>query len=82
MLTRTDAIVFGVTHFDWAWKTNSRFVLRSLSEPSEEKKDASEPESLLDIIGGFDVGFTATRKVTGGPHPSGLRKDYNLKLLN
>ena len=62
--------------------TNSRFVLRSLSEPSEDEEDASEPESLLDIIGGFDVGFTGTRRVTGGPHPSGLRKNYNLKLLN
>jgi hypothetical protein len=53
-----------------------------LSESSEEEEAASEPESLLDIIGGFDVGFTGTRRVTGGPHPSGLRKDYNLKLLN
>jgi hypothetical protein len=62
--------------------TESRFVLRSLSEPSEEEQDTLEPDSLLDMIGGFDVGFTGTRRVTGGPHPSGLRADYNLKLLN
>jgi hypothetical protein len=49
---------------------------------SGEENNASEPDSLLDIIGGFDVGFTATRRVTGGPHPSGLREDYNLKRLN
>ncbi len=60
----------------------SRFVLRSLSESPEEEEDASEPKLLLDMIGGFDVGFTATRRVTGGPRPSRLRKDYNLKLLN
>ncbi len=62
--------------------TKSRIVLRSLSESSKEEDDTSEPDSLLDMLCGFDVGFTATRRVTGGPHPSGLREDYNLKLLN
>jgi hypothetical protein len=62
--------------------TKSRFVLHSSSEPSEQEEHTSEPDSLLNMIGGFDVGFTGTRRVTGGPHPSGLREDYNLKLLN
>ncbi len=62
--------------------TKSRFGRRSLSEPSKEEEDTLEPDSLLDMIGGFDVGFTGTRRVTCGQHPSGLREDYNLKLLN
>jgi hypothetical protein len=82
MLTRIQAIAIGVTQFDWAWNNYSRFSLRSSSEPSEEEEDASEPDSLLDMNGAFAVGFTGTVRVTGGPHPSRLPKDCNLKPLD
>ncbi len=38
--------------------TKSLFSLPSVSEPSEEEEDESEPDSLLDIDGAFDAGFT------------------------
>ncbi len=64
--------------------TKPRFSLRSLSDSSDEEEDASEPDLLLDMNGAFAVGFTGTVtvRVTGGPHPSRLPANCNLKPLD
>ncbi len=78
MLTRTEAIVSGVG----LGITKSRGVLSSLSESSDDEEDESEPDSLLDIDGAFDVGFTGRVRVTGSPFPSGLSEDSKFKPLD
>jgi hypothetical protein len=53
-----------------------------VSDTSAAEEEDSEPDSLLDIDGALDVGFTGSLRVTAGPRSSGSPADYNLKPLD